>query len=447
MPRELHPTKKYGGTITVPGDKSIGHRAALFSILSKGEITVVNFPRNADCLKSLAAAEAFGVTVSEQGGSLRLTPPEKPCVAPDAIIDCGNSATTARLLAGIIAGSEMTVTLAGDESLSKRPMARVIEPLTAMGAEFFAQDNKLPVKISGKKLLPFEYQMPLPSAQVKSAILLAGLASSCSIVVREEFVTRDHTEIMLTEIGEGVTRREIKPVMVQDEVDPRKKKMQMPEPFKNEISINSQARINGGIIDIPGDFSTAAFFMAGAAISKKTITIENVGLNATRSGFLDYLRAIGCKVEITDRSTVSGEPRGNVTVTGGDLKSRKISGESTAELIDEIPAVAIVAAFASGTTVIRDAAELRVKESDRLEAIAENLKLMGVKCGVLEDGLAIEGGRELTGADFKSYGDHRIAMAFSVASLFLVGPSSIDDPDIVEVSCPGFYSLLEKVTA
>lgn len=282
---------------------------------------------------------------------------------------------------------------------------------------------------------------------MKSAILLAGLASSCSVVVREEFVTRDHTEIMLTEIGEGVTRREIKPVMVQDEVDPRKKKMQMPEPFKNEISINSQARINGGIIDIPGDFSTAAFFMAGAAISKKTITIENVGLNATRSGFLDYLRAIGCKVEITDRSTVSGEPRGNVTVTGGDLKSRKISGESTAELIDEIPAVAIVAAFASGTTVIRDAAELRVKESDQLEAIAENLKLMGVKCGVLEDGLAIEGGRELTGADFKSYGDHRIAMAFSVASLFLVGPSSIDDPDIVEVSCPGFYSLLEKVTA
>ncbi|MEW6412800.1 MAG: 3-phosphoshikimate 1-carboxyvinyltransferase [Candidatus Zixiibacteriota bacterium] len=447
MPRKIHPTKKYGGTISVPGDKSIGHRAALLSILSKGDIKIINFPRNADCLRSLEAARAFGVRVSEQDGIMRLSPPETLTIAPDTLIECGNSATTARLLFGIIAGSNLTVTLSGDDSLSRRPMARVIEPLSAMGAEVFSKENKLPVKISGKKLLPFDYELPIPSAQVKSAVLLAGLASSCSVNVREKTITRDHTEIMLEQLGEGVEVREIKPVMVQDPVDPRKKKMHMPESFKKEIRITSQTRVNGGTVDIPGDFSTAAFFMAGAAVSKKTITIENVGLNPTRTGFLDYLRAAGCKVEITEKRTVSGELRGSVTVTGGELKARKIAGDSVVELIDEIPALSVVAAFADGTTVIRDAGELRAKESDRLEAITENLKLMGVKCGVLEDGLAIEGRRELTAADFKSFGDHRIAMAFSVASLFLIGPSSIDNPDIVEISCPGFYSLLDKVTA
>jgi 3-phosphoshikimate 1-carboxyvinyltransferase len=294
-------------------------------------------------------------------------------------------------------------------------------------------------------LLPFEYTLPIPSAQVKSSVLLAGLASRCSTVVREEAITRDHTELMVQAIGEGLTVRDVKPVMEPDPVDPRKKKMVMPESFKREITLGPGARIHGGRIDIPGDISTAAFFFAVAALSGQTVTVENVGLNPTRTGFLDYLKMTGAKVEITDKAVVSGEARGTVTVTGEGIKPRKISGETTVGVIDEVPIIAVMAAFADGTTVVRNAAELRVKESDRLAAVAENLSRMGVKCGLLEDGLAIEGGKELTGSDFSSFGDHRIAMAFSVASLFLVGPSTINDDSVVAISCPGFYDLLGRI--
>ena len=444
MKREIKPSKKFGGTIYVPGDKSIAHRAALFSILARDKITIKNFPDGADCAKSLETARLLGVQVKTNGDELVLTPPDKLEVPEDLIIDCGNSGTTARLLSGIIAGSGLTATVAGDESLSQRPMKRIIAPLTEMGAEIFADDEHLPMKIVGKKLLPFEYRLPVASAQVKSALLLAGLASSCSITIREDIVTRDHTEIMLNELGSGLEVRDIKPVMVPDPIDPRKKKMEMPENFKREINLSSQSRIDGGLVDIPGDISTAAYFMAGAAISGQTVTIRNLGLNSTRSAFISYLRHIECAVEVSDRKVISGESRGTVTVTGGKLKARKITGETTVGLIDEIPIVAVMAAFANGTTIIRDAQELRVKESDRLAAVAENLQRMGIKCGVMEDGLAIEGGLEPNGADFSSFGDHRIAMAFSIAALFLVGPSTIDDTSVVGISCPNFYKLLDQ---
>lgn len=447
MRKELKPAKKIGGTISVPGDKSIAHRAALFSILAEQPLTIKNYPNNADCTSSLKAAEALGVKIEKNGDELLLTPPENLNVPEDTIIDCGNSGTTARLISGILAGSNVTVTLSGDESLSQRPMKRVIDPLTEMGAEFFSENGCLPLKISGKKLLPFDYRLPVASAQVKSSILLAGVASSCSVNIYEDSITRDHTEIMLEEIGQGLKVTEIKPVLVQDENDPRKKKMVMPHDYKKEIALSSPAKIIGGEIDIPGDISTAAFFMAAAAISGKELTIKNVGLNPTRTAFITHLKQIGCKVEINNKETISGELRGDVTVTGGKLKARKISGETTVGLIDEIPIISVMAAFAEGTTIIRDAAELRVKESDRLAAVGENLELMGVKCGVLDDGLAIEGfPGDLNGSDFKAFGDHRIAMAFSIASLFLVGPSSIDDAAVVDISCPGFYELLNQIT-
>ena len=446
MKKDLTPSKKFSGIINVPGDKSIAHRAALFSIIAINKIEIRNFPDNQDCNTSLKAAESLGVTVERNIENITLIPPEKPHASDDLIIDCGNSGTTVRLISGIIAGSDLTVTLSGDESLSKRPMKRIIEPLSEMGAEFYAQDNKLPVKIAGRKLLPFEYRLPVASAQVKSAVLLAGLASHCSVKIIEDVLTRDHTECMVKAIGEGLSINYIKPVFVQDEKDPRKKKMVMPEDYKSEIELSGQAKINGGEIDIPGDISTAAFFFAGAAISGKTITVENLGLNPTRTSFLDYLKNIGCKVVIKDKQEISGELRGTVTVTGGVLKPKKISGETTVGLIDEIPIVAVISAFINGTTIIRDAAELKVKESNRLEAVAENLKLAGIKCGLLDDGLAIEGGTEFSGADFKSYGDHRIAMAFSIASCFAVGPSSIDDSDVVGISCSNFYDLLKIVT-
>ena len=409
-------------------------------------LSVTNFPDNADCTSSLNAAKALGVQVDGSSGSYKLTPPQSLNVSPDTIVDCGNSGTTARLLSGIIAGSNLTVTLSGDESLSKRPMKRIIDPLTAMGAEIFSDGDHLPIKISGRKLLPYEYRLPVASAQVKSAVLLAGLASSCSVEIREDSITRDHTERMIAELGGNIESTEIKPVLVPDPVDPRKKRQEMPADYKKQIRLASQSHLTGGEINIPGDISTAAFFMAAAAISKQTITIENLGLNPTRTEFLDHLRTIGCTVEIKNRSVISNEPRGTVTVTGNKLKARKLGGEAVVGMIDEIPIVAVMAAFAEGTTVIRDIAELRVKESDRLTAIAENLQAMGIKCGVLEDGLAIEGGKELPAADFKGFGDHRIAMAFSIASLFLVGPSTIDDDSVVAISCPGFYGILERVT-
>ncbi len=445
--KKLQPVKNIGGTITVPGDKSIGHRTALLSLLAKEPVTVLNYPSGQDCQSSLKAVQALGVKIDKlDDNKLVLSPPEQIIADPELLIDCGNSGTTTRLLSGIIAGLPIEVTLSGDESLQSRPMKRIIDPLTEMGAELFSEEGHLPMRIVGKNLLPFEYRMPVASAQVKSSLLLAGLASGCSVVIREETITRDHTELMIEELGGRITVRNIRAVLVEDPNDPRKRTMQMPEPFKKEITLSSKSSLKGGEIDIPGDISTASFFMAAAAISGNSITIGNLGLNKTRTAFIDYQKSIGAEVVIENRQVISGEPRGSVTVTGGKLKARKISGATSVGLIDELPIVAVIAAFASGTTVIRDAAELKVKESDRLAATAENLKRMGIKCGLLEDGLAIEGKQDLSGADFVAYGDHRIAMAFSIASLFLIGPSTIDDESCVDISCPEFYDLLDKIT-
>jgi len=446
MKRDLKRKKIIGGTIEVPGDKSVAHRVALFSLLSENKISVSNFPDNQDCMSSLDAVKSLGVKVEKNNGDIILSPPESITAEKDMVIDCGNSGTTVRLLAGLVAGVEgLEVTLDGDESLRSRPMKRIIDPLTEMGAVFFCEDNKLPMKIKGSKLLPFEYRLPVASAQVKSALLLAGLATGCSVSIKEDSITRDHTELMVEAIGENIQNRVIHAVMTEDPNDPRKKKMVMPEDFKKEIIVTPQTKIKGGEINIAGDMSTAAFFFAVAAISGKSVTIENLGLNPTRSGMLEYLKQIGCKVEISGKSVVSGEPRGTVTVTGGKLSSRKISGETTVKLIDEIPIIAVIGSFCKGTTVIRDASELKLKETDRLNAISVNLTKMGIKNGLLKDGIAIEGGHEHQGADFESFGDHRIAMAFSVASLFCNGPSTMDDADCVGVTCPTFYDLMDKI--
>ncbi len=447
MRRIIKPVRKLGGTVRLPGDKSIAHRAALFSILSKAPLIVKNFPSGADCQRSLAAAETIGVRIERNNDGMILHPPATFQSSEDTVIDCGNSGTTVRLLTGLLAGSTAGGTLIGDESLSRRPMKRIIDPLTEMGAEIFAAEGgTLPLKVRGRKLTSLEYLMPVASAQVKSSLLLAGLASSCDVTIRETIITRNHTELMLQEIGKGLEVRDIKAVAVEDPNDPRKRRMVRPEPYRREIRLKADAVINGGEIDIPGDFSTAVFFMGAAAISGQTVTITDVGLNPTRTAMLDHLKAVGCKVDIDNRATISGEVRGDLKVTGGKLKPRKISGDTTVGLIDEIPMVAVMAAFATGTTIIRDAQELRVKESDRLMAISENLKKLGIKVGLLEDGLAIEGGKDLNGADFESFGDHRIAMAFSIAGLFLHGPSSIDDDSSVSVSCPDFYKLVDQVT-
>jgi 3-phosphoshikimate 1-carboxyvinyltransferase len=324
-------------------------------------------------------------------------------------------------------------------------MQRIVEPLTSMGAELIATEGHLPLTVHGRRLLPFEYRMPVASAQVKSALLLAALASGCSLSIREDTLTRDHTELMLSHLGAAIEVREIRPVLQPDPHDPRKKRKVMPEPFKKEIVLEGHSRIRGGEIDIPGDISSAAFFFAAAALCGQTVTVEEVGLNPSRTAFLEYLKVIGCQVEIANRLTLNGERRGDVTVTGGNLKGRRIAGETTVGLIDEIPIVAVLAAYSEGETVIRDAGELRVKESDRLEAIAHNLQAMSVPCGALEDGLIIEGKKDPSGADFEAFGDHRIAMAFAIAALGAVGPSRLDNADVVDVSFPGFFELLDQI--
>jgi 3-phosphoshikimate 1-carboxyvinyltransferase len=444
--RTIHPVKHVGGRVRVPGDKSISHRAALLSVLARDSVTIHNFGSGADCQTTLAAVRQLGVSVSDESDRLVLTPPEKLDRNTPLTIDCGNSGTTVRLLAGLASGAGLRLTLTGDPSLSQRPMKRIIDPLAEMGACITGDDGHLPLTIDRGDLSPFEYRLPVPSAQVKSALLLAGLAAGCSVKIQEEVISRDHTEIMIGTLGEGLHVREIKPVKMQDANDPRKYHMSMPEDFKREITLSDDAFVHGGTIDIPGDFSTAAYFLGAAALSRQPVTVENVGLNPTRTAFLEHLKQIGCEVRLMERQTLSGELRGNVTVTGGELKARRISGEMTVGLIDELPLVAVIGAHAKGTTLIRDAAELRIKESDRLAAIAENLSAMGVKCGVLEDGLAIEGQKETNGADLRSFGDHRIAMAFTVAGLFSVGPSTIDDDHVVGISCPDFYELLEQIT-
>ncbi|RME26827.1 MAG: 3-phosphoshikimate 1-carboxyvinyltransferase [Candidatus Zixiibacteriota bacterium] len=441
---KLTPSRRVNGSLRVPGDKSIAHRAALVSILAGGPITVRNFPDNDDCRRSLEAARACGVTVEQDNDILKLTPPET-LPKEDITIDAGNSGTTTRLLAGLAAGSSLSMVITGDESLSKRPMKRIVEPLSSMGAEVIDTEGHLPLTIHGKKLLPFEYRLPIPSAQVKSSLLLAGQASGCSVVIKEDIPSRNHTEVMLKHLGANIEIIDIKPELVDDPRDPRRKRRVRREDYRTEIRLSPGGQQLSGEVDIPGDISTAAFFFAAAAITGGSVTVRQVGLNPTRTGILQHLKNVGCGVEITNRAEISGEKRGDVTVTGAALKGRKISGETTVALIDELPVVAVLAAFAEGTTVIRDAGELRVKESDRLQAIADNLQRMGVKVGLLPDGLAIEGGGHPQGADFVSYGDHRIAMAFSVAALAADGPSTIDDPSIVSVSCPEFYTLLTEL--
>ncbi len=444
---ELKPSKKIGGTITVPGDKSIAHRGALLSILATSELVVRNFPDNEDCARSLDVAKRLGVTVESANDTLHLTPPTRPSLDSESPIDCGNSGTTARLLIGILAGLRIRAELIGDASLSRRPMKRVINPLIELGGAFVHTDGCLPVTIlPDSPLMPGMQRLQLPSAQVKSSLILAALAAGVQMRLEEMIVSRDHTELMIRHLKGDLALTDHKAVLLEDPNDPRKKRLTRTADYQRSIELGSGTRISGGEIDIPGDISTAAFFFGLAAISKKSITVTNVGLNPTRTGFLDILRQFGATVDISDKKTFSGEVRGTVTVTGGVLKGRKIQGEQIVDLIDEIPILSVVAACAEGTTVIRDASELRVKETDRLAAIATNLRAMGVKAGELEDGLAIEGGKQLHGADIATFGDHRIAMAFAIAAQIAAGPSSLDDASCVAVSCPSFFELLSQVS-
>jgi 3-phosphoshikimate 1-carboxyvinyltransferase len=420
--------KSIPAEITVPGDKSISHRAVMFAGLCDGTTVIRNFLSSDDCIASMHAMIALGVDVdvlehSAEGKPLALSVTGhgvKLC-EPASPIDCGNSGTTMRLLSGILAGQSFETQLVGDESLSKRPMNRVATPLRAMGASVEGLGEKIcaPLTIRGGPLKPISYPLPVASAQVKSAVLLAGLYAHGKTSVIEPAPTRDHTERLLAHFGVKCVRD------------------------GPTVSIYGGQKPQPADLLVPGDVSSAAFWMVAAgATPGAQITIKNVGLNATRTGVINVLLRMGAQINDFVTSA-SGEPRGNIVVKGGELNATVIAGAEIPNVIDELPILAVAAALARGQTIIRDARELRVKETDRIAAVAHNLRQLGVPVDEFEDGMEITGGMPLRAAKLDSFGDHRIAMAFAIAGLFAEGTMEIDNTDCISTSYPGFERDLE----
>jgi 3-phosphoshikimate 1-carboxyvinyltransferase len=425
---KLIPANFLQGRLRLPGDKSISHRAALIAALADGRSEISNFSSAADCASTLSCLRELGVTIEREddkvvfAGSQKLAAPQRP-------LDCGNSGTTLRLLAGVLAGHDFTAELIGDASLSSRPMRRIIEPLEKMGAKIEATNGKAPLKVHGSnRLNPITYELPVASAQVKSAILFAGLNAAGRTTVIETSPSRDHTERLFNGFGVPVTTN---PTL--------------------SLTLNGPGRFEGGSITIPGDVSSAAYFVAAAMLLPGSkLTIEGVGLNPTRAAFLSVLSSWGADISTTDLQTERNEPYGTINVRGGfsgaPTPSDRTLGQSMIpSLIDELPLLAVVGSQIEGGILIRDAAELRLKESDRLATTAANLRAMGADVEEFDDGLRVSGPTKLRGALIDSHGDHRIAMAFSIAALLAEGETEIVDHECVAISFPEFFTLLESV--
>ncbi len=410
----------------MPGDKSIGHRAVIFASIAHGTSRVYNLSAGEDNRSTVGAFRNLGVKISEDNGVLVVDGKGwEGLRASKTAIDCGNSGTTMRLLSGVLAGLPFVSTLAGDASLSKRPMQRVIEPLGLMGARIESRGGKgfAPLEIHGGRLRAVRYAMPMASAQVKSAILLAGLQADGVTVVEEPQQSRDHTEIMARAFGAKL-----------DVAGGR------------TISVAGGHKLSANDVRVPGDLSSAAFFMVAAAtVPGSAVLIRDVGCNPTRSGVIDVLRQMGASIELLRPRKEAGEPVADIRVAGGALKGVDIGPEMVARTIDEYPVLAVAAALAGGKTTICGARELRYKESDRIAVMTEQLRKLGVKVEERDDGMTIEGRGRLEGAAVKSYGDHRVAMSLAVAGLSSGGGVAIDDTACADISFPGFFDLLESV--
>ena len=433
----IRPAKRINGRLAVPGDKSISHRAALIAAIANGASRLKNYSSSADCAATLSCLEKLGVSIerNDQEVIVRGAGPGglRP---PHSELDCGNSGTTMRLLSGILAGQDFVSKLTGDESLRSRPMQRIIEPLGMMGAEITASNGRAPLRIQGRRRLQaIDYELLTASAQVKSCIMLAGLNAEGTTTVIENEITRDHTERMLQFFGASIETG-------TPDREPRESRF---------AAVNGPAQLNGRDVSVPGDISSAAYFIAAAALlPDSSLEIVDVGLNPTRVAFLETLREIGIKIEIANERESCGEPRGDLRIRSQRIMENEnartltVSGTIIPQLIDELPLLAVIGSQTPGGIEIRDARELRVKESDRIAATVAGLRAMGCDVEEFEDGLRVAGRVKLLGARIDSHGDHRIAMSFAIAGLVAQGETDIIGAECVAVSFPEFFELLES---
>ena len=415
---------KLRGTVEIPGDKSISHRAIMFAALCTGQSKIHNFLSSEDCLNTKKAFLRMGIKFVSRGKALIVYGQGLQGLrAPAGPLDCGNSGTTMRLLSGILAGQDFTSVLTGDKYLRKRPMKRVIAPLRSMGAVILAaKDEFAPLHIRGGNLRGIDYQLPVASAQVKSCVLLAGLYASGKTSVTEPLPTRDHTERMLKFLGARITKQGLKTTVAGD------------------------ALLKGNIISVPGDISSAGFLLvAGCIVPGARIVLKNVGINPTRYGIIGVLREMGADIKIRNKRNFGAEPVADLEVAAAALRGITIDQKLIPNIIDEIPILAVAAACAQGRTVIRGAAELRVKETDRIKSMVTQLTKMGARIEEKEDGMIIEGTASLKGATVNSFGDHRTAMSLAVAAMVAAGHTVIKDTECINTSFPGFEKILRKL--
>ena len=421
--RSEHPLK---GEVTVPGDKSISHRAVMFGALSKGTTEVTNFLQGADCLSTIDCFRRLGIAIENTSEKIIVHGKGlHGLTKSDKILDVGNSGTTTRLISGILAGQNFETILNGDESIQSRPMKRIMEPLSLMGADIASlrDNNCAPLRIAGSPLHGIHYTSKVSSAQVKSCILLAGLYADGLTSVTEPSVSRNHTELMLRGFGANVVCRD------------------------KTAAITPDPELIGQKIEVPGDISSAAYFIAaGLIVPGSEILVKNVGINPTRDGIIRVCQAMGADITLFNKREHGGEPVADILVRYSSLEATTIEGEIIPTLIDELPMIAVMACFAKGTTVIKDAAELKVKESDRIAVMVDNLSRMGAHITATDDGMIIEGGFPLHGAEIDSHLDHRIAMSFAVAALASEGETTIKDADCVKISYPNFYKELFRLS-
>jgi 3-phosphoshikimate 1-carboxyvinyltransferase len=426
MQKRISPASRVSGAIALPGDKSISHRYAMISAIAEGPSRIRNYSTGADCHSTLGCVRALGIAVEGSGTEFTVHGRGLDGLrAPSGDLDAGNSGSTIRMLSGILAAQPFHTRIFGDDSLSRRPMQRIMQPLGQMGARITARDGKFPpLDIEGGALKPIDYVLPVPSAQVKTCVLYAGLFAEGQTTVTEPVRSRDHSEIALREFGADLRVEKLK------------------------ITVNGRTKLTGRELVVPSDLSSAAFFLVAALLVPGShLTIHGVGLNPTRSALLDFLVGMGAKIRVPELESVNGELIGEIQVEHAPLRGGVIEGGLTAALIDEIPVLAVLGAVTEEGLTVKDAGELRIKETDRIKAVVDNLRRMGVNAEESETGMFIPGRQKFRAAHIDSFGDHRIAMAFAVAALAADGETTIEEAEAASISFPEFWDTLARVTA